>query len=57
MVNPKIQAAIDTIAANLTPAEVESLTTHGIDSEVFARLIRTGQDPYWAKAMVAQLHS
>jgi len=54
VVDAKIQAAIDTAIASLTPAEIESLTTHGVDSEVFARLARAG-DPFWPEAMAAQL--
>lgn len=56
MADAKIQAVVDTIIAALTPDEIESLTTHGADSEVFARLIRQA-DPYWPNAIVAQLHS
>jgi len=51
----KSQAAIDTAIDNLTPDEIKSLTSHGADSEVFARPIKNA-DPYWPKAIVAHLN-
>jgi len=50
----KIQAAIDTALAALTPADIADLTAHGTESSTFARLVQSS-DPFWPKAIVAQL--
>jgi len=54
VVDAKIQAVIDTVIAAMTPDEIADLRTHGVDSEVFARLAHEG-DPYWSKAIVVAL--
>lgn len=55
MQSAKTQAAIDTIIANLSPDQIADLTTNGTESTTYAAITAQG-DPFWAVAVVAQVH-
>lgn len=52
--SPKIAASVDAIIAHLTPGEFLDLVAHGIESDTYAAMAKTG-DRFWADAVLERI--